>query len=101
MPAAIPGLVLGLGYILAFNKPYYIFYGTPWIIVICVVIANFTLGTLSSISNIKNIDPSIEEAATSLGSTSISHLCPPCLSSCKGGLFPEFCLLLYAFNDDD
>ncbi len=72
MPAAIPGLVLGLGYILAFNRPYYIFYGTPWIIVICVVIANFTLGTLSSISNIKNIDPSIEEAATSLGSTSIS-----------------------------
>ena len=72
MPAAIPGLVLGLGYILAFNRPYYIFYGTPWIIIICVVIANFTLGTLSSISNIKNIDPSIEEAATSLGSTSIS-----------------------------
>jgi iron(III) transport system permease protein len=72
MPAAIPGLVLGLGYILAFNRPYYVFYGTPWIIVICVVIANFTLGTLSSISNIKNIDPSIEEAATSLGATSIS-----------------------------
>jgi len=72
MPAAIPGLVLGLGYILAFNRPYYVFYGTPWIIIICVVIANFTLGTLSSISNIKNIDPSIEEAATSLGSTSIS-----------------------------
>ncbi len=72
MPAAIPGLVLGLGYILAFNRPYYIFYGTPWIIIICVVIANFTLGTLSSISNIKNIDPSIEEAATSLGSTSVS-----------------------------
>ena len=72
MPAAIPGLVLGLGYILAFNRPYYLFYGTPWIIIICVVIANFTLGTLSSISNIKNIDPSIEEAATSLGSTSIS-----------------------------
>ncbi|MBW2055996.1 MAG: ABC transporter permease subunit [Deltaproteobacteria bacterium] len=72
MPAAIPGLVLGLGYILAFNRPYYPFYGTPWIIIICVVIANFTLGTLSSISNIKNIDPSIEEAATSLGSTSIS-----------------------------
>ncbi|NIQ37381.1 MAG: ABC transporter permease subunit [Proteobacteria bacterium] len=72
MPAAIPGLVLGLGYILAFNRPYYVFYGTPWIIIICIVIANFTLGTLSSISNIKNIDPSIEEAATSLGSTSIS-----------------------------
>lgn len=67
MPAAIPGLVMGLGYILAFNKPYYIFYGTPWIIVINIIICNFTLGILSSISNLRNIDPSIEEASISLG----------------------------------
>ena len=67
MPAAIPGLVMGLGYILAFNKPYYFFYGTPWIIVINIIICNFTLGILSSISNLRNIDPSIEEAAISLG----------------------------------
>jgi iron(III) transport system permease protein len=67
MPAAIPGLVMGLGYILAFNKPYYLFYGTPWIIVINIVICNFTLGILSSISNLRNIDPSIEEASISLG----------------------------------
>lgn len=67
MPAAIPGLVMGLGYILVFNKPYYFFYGTPWIIVINIIICNFTLGILSSISNLRNIDPSIEEAAISLG----------------------------------
>ncbi len=71
MPAAIPGLVLGLGYILAFNEPYYFFYGTPWIIVICVIVANFTLGTLSSVANLKNIDPSVEEAAISLGADSV------------------------------
>ncbi len=71
MPAAIPGLVMGLGYILAFNEPYYFFYGTPWIIVICVVICNFTLGTLSSVANLKNIDPSVEEAAISLGADSV------------------------------
>jgi iron(III) transport system permease protein len=71
MPAAIPGLVMGLGYILAFNKPYYIFYGTPWIVVICIVICNFTLGILSSISNLRNIDPSIEEASISLGGDTI------------------------------
>ncbi len=71
MPAAIPGLVMGLGYILAFNKPYYIFYGTPWIIVINIVICNFTLGILSSISNLRNIDPSIEEASISLGGDTI------------------------------
>ncbi len=67
MPAAIPGLVMGLGYILAFNKPYYFFYGTPWIIVINIIVCNFTLGVLSSISNLRNIDPSIEEASISLG----------------------------------
>lgn len=67
MPAAIPGLVMGLGYILAFNKPYFPFYGTPWIIVINIVICNFTLGILASISNLRNIDPSIEEASISLG----------------------------------
>jgi len=71
MPAAIPGLVMGLGYILAFNKPYYFFYGTPWIIVIYVIICNFTLGILSSISNLRNIDPSIEEASISLGGDTI------------------------------
>jgi len=67
MPAAIPGLVMGLGYILAFDKPYYFFFGTPWIVVINIVICNFTLGILSSISNLRNIDPSIEEASISLG----------------------------------
>ena len=71
MPAAIPGLVMGLGYILAFNKPHYFFYGTPWIIVINIVICNFTLGILSSISNLRNIDPSIEEASISLGGDTI------------------------------
>ncbi|GAK59083.1 binding-protein-dependent transport systems inner membrane component [Candidatus Vecturithrix granuli] len=71
MPAAIPGLVMGLGYILAFNKPYYFFYGTPWIIIINIITCNFTLGVLSSISNLRNIDPSIEEASISLGGDTI------------------------------
>jgi iron(III) transport system permease protein len=71
MPAAIPGLVMGLGYILAFNQPYFSFYATPWIIVINIVVCNFTLGVLSSVSNLKNIDPSIEEASISLGGDTI------------------------------
>ena len=71
MPAAIPGLVMGLGYILAFNKPYYFFYGTPWIIIINTIICCFTLGVLSSISNLRNIDPAIEEASISLGGDTI------------------------------
>jgi len=72
LPAAIPGTVMGLGYILAFNKPYFFIYGTFWIIIINIIICNFTLGILSSIANLKQIDKSIEEAAVSLGAGPIT-----------------------------
>lgn len=72
LPAAIPGTVMGLGYILAFNKPYFLIYGTFWIVIINIIIANFTLGVLSSIANLKQIDKSIEEAGVSLGANPIT-----------------------------
>jgi len=72
LPAAIPGTVLGLGFILAFNKPSFFIYGTFWIIIINITVANFTLGVLSSIANLKQIDKSIEEAAVSLGAGAIT-----------------------------
>ncbi|MDZ4164097.1 MAG: ABC transporter permease subunit [Smithellaceae bacterium] len=72
LPAAIPGVVLGLGYILAFNKPYFFIYGTIWIIIINIIIANFTLGVLSGTANLKQIDKSVEEAAVSLGAGPIT-----------------------------
>ncbi len=75
VPAAIPGLVMGLGYILIFNTKFLnldnIFYGRASIVIVNIIVANFTLGTLSSISNMKNIDNSMEEAATSLGADTI------------------------------
>jgi iron(III) transport system permease protein len=72
LPAAVPGVVMGLGYVLAFNKPYFLIYGTIWIIIINIIICNFTLGVLTSIANLKQIDKSVEEAAVSLGSGPIS-----------------------------
>lgn len=72
LPAAIPGVVMGLGYVLAFNKPYFFIYGTIWIIIINIIICNFTLGVLTSIANLKQIDKSVEEAAVSLGAGPIS-----------------------------
>jgi iron(III) transport system permease protein len=40
-------------------------------VVINIVICNFTLGILSSISNMRNIDPSVEEASISLGGDTV------------------------------
>lgn len=66
---------MGLGYILIFNTRFLnldnIFYGKASIVIVNVIVANFTLGTLSSISNMKNIDNSMEEAATSLGADAV------------------------------
>lgn len=72
LPAAIPGVVLGLGYILAFNKPHFFIYGTIWIIIINIIVANFTLGVLTGTANLKQIDKSVEEAAVSLGAGPIT-----------------------------
>ncbi len=75
IPAAIPGLVMGLGYILIFNTKFLgldnILYGKASIVIINIIICNFTLGTLSSMSNMKNIDKSMDEAATSLGADTV------------------------------
>lgn len=71
IPAAIPGLVMGLSYILVFNTRFLnldtLLYGKAVLIIVNVVVCNFTLGTLSSIANMKNIDKSMDEAAASLG----------------------------------
>ncbi|MCK4924701.1 MAG: ABC transporter permease subunit, partial [Spirochaetes bacterium] len=66
LPAAIPGLVLGLGYILAFVQVNWLYYKAS-IIILNIIVANFTLGMLSTMTNMKNIDKSIDEASTSLG----------------------------------
>jgi iron(III) transport system permease protein len=70
LPAAIPGLVLGLGYILAFVKVDWLYYKAS-IIILNIIVANFTLGMLSTMTNMKNIDISIDEASTSLGANLI------------------------------
>ena len=66
LPAAIPGLVLGLGYVLAFVRVNLLYYKAS-IIILSVIVHNFTLGMLSTMTNMKNIDISIDEASTSLG----------------------------------
>jgi iron(III) transport system permease protein len=67
LPAALPGTVVGVGYILAFNVPPLELTGTLWILVTSVVFWKFPVAVLAGINALKQIDPSIEEAAVSLG----------------------------------
>ncbi len=66
-PFALPGTLLGISYILAFNHAPIILVGTAAIIVINYVIRELPVGIEGGIASLRQIDPSIEEAATDLG----------------------------------
>ncbi len=70
LPAAVPGMVLGLGYILAFNdpgNPLEVLYGTFVILAICNVYHYHAQGYLIATTSINQISRVFDEASTSLG----------------------------------
>ncbi|RHW32850.1 iron ABC transporter permease [Neobacillus notoginsengisoli] len=66
---AVPGTVIGISYILSFNKAPLALTGTAVIIIAAFVIRAIPVGIRSGITALQQIDPSIEEAATNLGAT--------------------------------
>ncbi|MDQ0252931.1 iron(III) transport system permease protein [Evansella vedderi] len=64
---AIPGTVLGIAYILSFNKAPLALTGTAVIIIAAFVVRAVPVGIRSGIASLQQIDPSIEEASTNLG----------------------------------
>ena len=66
-PFALPGTLVGISYILAFNHAPIILVGTAVIIIINYVVRELPVGIEGGIASLRQIDPSIEEAATDLG----------------------------------
>jgi iron(III) transport system permease protein len=66
-PYAIPGTLIGIAYVIAFNKQPLLLVGTGAIIVINYVIRELPVGLENGITALHQIDPSIEEAAQDLG----------------------------------
>lgn len=67
---ALPGTVVGIGYILAFNEKPLVLTGTALILILVFVFRNMPVGIESGTSSLMQIDPSIEEASTNLGAES-------------------------------
>lgn len=78
MALAIPGTIIGLGYVISYNKSYGIgnftlippITGTGFIIIMAFIIRSLPVGVRSGITSLQQIDPSIEEAASVLGASS-------------------------------
>ena len=90
LPAALPGTVIGVGYILAFNVPPLLLTGTIWILVTSVVFWKFPVAVLAGINALKQIDPAIEEAAVSLGAGSVRTFVRVVLPLLTGSAFSIF-----------
>ncbi len=71
---AVPGTVMGIGYILAFNQGALLLTGTDVIIVLAFVFRNMPVGIRSGVAAIHQIDRSLEEASTMLRATSATTL---------------------------
>ncbi|HET7098528.1 MAG TPA: iron ABC transporter permease [Casimicrobiaceae bacterium] len=71
---AIPGTVIGVSYILAFNVPPIEITGTALILVACNVFRNMPVGVRAGIAALSQIDRSLDEASMTLGARGFTTL---------------------------
>ncbi len=67
---AIPGTVVGISYILAFNVPPLELTGTGVILIICFVFRNMPVGVRGGVAAMSQIDNCLDEASLTLGANS-------------------------------
>jgi iron(III) transport system permease protein len=73
--AAVPGTVLGIAYILAFNNPPLEFVETGMIVVMSFVVRNMGPGVRAGMATLEQIDRSLEEASLTLRAGSFATMC--------------------------
>jgi iron(III) transport system permease protein len=71
---AIPGTVIGVSYILAFNVPPIEITGTALILIVCFVFRNMPVGVRAGIAAMSQIEPSLDEASATLRAGSFATL---------------------------
>ena len=91
---AIPGTVIGVGYVLAYNKEPLILTGTATIIVLSFVFRSMPVGIRAGIASLQQVDPAIEEAAQDLGASSFKVFTSVTIPLVKSAFFSG---LVYSF----
>ncbi len=74
LPGALPGVFVGVGFVLAFNQPPLELVGTPWVLVLALGFWHLPLGYQAAAAQLQQIDRSIEEAASNLGARGLRVL---------------------------
>ena len=71
MPAAVPGIFFGIGYATAFNQRWLDWLDRGALITISMIFWNIPVGYQAAVAGLQQIDRSLDEAATSLGASSL------------------------------
>lgn len=87
MPFAIPGIALGIGYIVSFNTRPFMLTGTAFIIITAMVFRTMSIGIETGSNSLRQVDPSIEEAAVILGASNSKTFFSISLPIMQSGLF--------------
>jgi iron(III) transport system permease protein len=94
MAFAIPGTVLGVSYILAFNGPPFELTGTGIIIVLCFVFRNLPVSVRAGSAAFRQLDRSLDEASMMLRASTVRTLTSVVLPLLKPALAAS---LIYSF----
>ncbi len=90
LPGALPGVFIGIGYLLAFNQPPLLLGGTPWILILALTFWHIPFGYQAAVAGLKQIDRSIEEAAADLGASGLRVLTDVYLPLLRGAFTASF-----------
>ena len=71
---AIPGTVIGVSYILAFNVPPIEITGTAIVLIVCFIFRNMPVGVRAGMAAMTQIDKSLDEASITLGARGFTTL---------------------------
>jgi iron(III) transport system permease protein len=69
VPYVVPGVVMAIGFVITFNTAFYDIVGTSTIIILIIFIRRLPYGVRGSSSVLRQIKPSIEEAAINMGAS--------------------------------
>jgi iron(III) transport system permease protein len=93
LPLGLPGTVMAVSVMLAFIRPPLAIYGTIWILLVAYIARFVPLATRSANSTLRQIDPSLEEAARIAGATRMGALGRILLPLSRPGLVVAFLLV--------
>jgi iron(III) transport system permease protein len=92
-PAAIPGIVLGVGLFLSYTRPPFILYGTLWILLLAFLTISLPAAYQQLQAAFRTIHPELEDASRILGATRLATLWRITAPLLRTGVIATWCFI--------